>query len=183
MTIGEIVALTGLRTRAGTDLSCRIANIAPPDRAEAGDLTFMESGKFLDALKSTRATACLMGEKFEADIPAGLIVLSSSQPQTDFTTVGRKMYANALRPVSLFGITGVAPTAVVHPSAKIDKTATVDPGAAAEPPRQYERAPLLSVGFVGHILRADDPLALVLQNDNLTVLHANTNESSGENLR
>ncbi len=133
MTIGEIVALTGVRTRAGTDLSCRIANIAPPDRAEAGDLTFMESGKFLDALKSTRATACLMGEKFEADIPAGLIVLSSSQPQTDFTTVARKMYANALRPVSLFGITGVAPTAVVHPSAKIDKTATVDPGAMVGP--------------------------------------------------
>ena len=93
----------------------------------------MESGKFLDALKSTRATACLMGEKFEADIPAGLIVLSSSQPQTDFTTVARKMYANALRPVSLFGITGVAPTAVVHPSAKIDKTATVDPGAMVGP--------------------------------------------------
>ena len=30
MTIGEIVALTGVRTRAGTDLSCRIANIAHP---------------------------------------------------------------------------------------------------------------------------------------------------------
>jgi hypothetical protein len=35
----------------------------------------------------------------------------------------------------------------------------------------------LKGGFVGHILRADDPLALVLQNDNLTVLHANTNAS------
>ena len=35
----------------------------------------------------------------------------------------------------------------------------------------------LKGGFVSHILRADDPLALVLQNDNLTVLHANTNAS------
>jgi UDP-3-O-[3-hydroxymyristoyl] glucosamine N-acyltransferase len=134
MTIGEIVALTGVQIRAGTDLSCRIANIAPPDRAEAGDLTFVESsGRFLDALKSTRATACLMGEKFEADIPGGLIVLLSRQPQADFTTVARKMYANALRPVSLFGTSGIAPSAVVHPSARIEKAATVDPGAVVGP--------------------------------------------------
>ena len=61
MTIGEIVALTGAQAKPGTDLSRHVTNIAPPDRAEAGDLTFVESGKFLDALKSTRAAACLIG--------------------------------------------------------------------------------------------------------------------------
>jgi UDP-3-O-[3-hydroxymyristoyl] glucosamine N-acyltransferase len=60
-------------------------------------------------------------------------VLRSSQAQADFTAVARKMYANALRPASLFGITGVAPTAIVHPSAKIDKAAIVDPGAVVGP--------------------------------------------------
>ena len=43
------------------------------------------------------------------------------------------MYANALRPASLFGTTGIAPGAFVHPSAKVDKAATVDPGAVVGP--------------------------------------------------
>ena len=133
MTIGEIVALTGAQAKSGTDLSRHVTDIAPPDRAEAGDLTFVESGKFLDALKSTRAAACLIGERFEFDAPDHLVVLRSRQPQADFTAVARKMYANALRPVSLFGTTGIAPSAVIHPSARIDKAATVDPGAVVGP--------------------------------------------------
>ena len=100
----------------------------------------MESGKFLGALKSTRGR-CLpdrpSGSRLEA--PAHLIVLRSRQPQADFTAVARKMYANALRPASLFGITGIAPSAIVHPSAKIDKAATVDPGAVVGPERRDRR--------------------------------------------
>jgi UDP-3-O-[3-hydroxymyristoyl] glucosamine N-acyltransferase len=133
MTIGEIVALTGAQAKAGADLTRSVRNIAPIDRAGAGDLTFMESGKLLGALKATQAAVCLMAERFEAEAPAHLIVLRSSQVQADFTAVARKMYANTLRPASLFGTTGVAPTAMVHPSAKIDKAAIVDPGAVVGP--------------------------------------------------
>jgi UDP-3-O-[3-hydroxymyristoyl] glucosamine N-acyltransferase len=43
------------------------------------------------------------------------------------------MYANALKPVSLFGTVGIAAAATVHASAKIDPSATVDPGAVIGP--------------------------------------------------
>ena len=46
LTIAEIVALTGAQVAPGADLTQRIGNIAPIDRAAAGDLTFMESVKF-----------------------------------------------------------------------------------------------------------------------------------------
>ncbi len=133
MTIGEIVALTEAQPQPGTDLSHRISNIAPLDRAGAGDLSYVEGAKYRARLKSTRASACLMGTQFEAHAPAGLIVLRSRDPHSDFTKVARKMYANALRPASLFGSAGIAPGAIVHPSAKIDASATVDPGAVVGP--------------------------------------------------
>src|SRR5688500_8503083 len=129
LTVGDIVALTGAQPRPGTDLSRRITNVAPLDMAAAGDLSYAESGKYLDALKSTRAGACLMAERFEVAAPEGLIVLRSREPHRDFTAVARKMYSNALRPTSLFDGAGLAPGVVVHPSAKIDRGATVDPGA------------------------------------------------------
>ena len=133
MTIGEIVALTGAKPQAGAEMSRQVTNIAPLDRAGAGDLSYVESTKYLDRLKSTRATACLVTEAVESHAPAGLIVLRSRDPHADFTAVARKMYANALRPASLFGTIGIAPGASVHPSAKIDGSATVDPGAVIGP--------------------------------------------------
>ena len=59
LTIGEIVALTGAQPRAGTDLSVRVTNVAPLDMAGSGDLTYVESGKYLDRLKTTRAGVSL----------------------------------------------------------------------------------------------------------------------------
>jgi UDP-3-O-[3-hydroxymyristoyl] glucosamine N-acyltransferase len=129
MTVAEVVALTGAKVAAGADIARRIANIAPLDRAEAGDLTFVESTRYLDRLKTTRAAACLMTEAMAKNAPPSLIVLLTRDPQAGFTAVARKMYANALRPASLFGTVGIAPTALVDPAAKIDPTAIVDPGA------------------------------------------------------
>src|SRR5688500_18161537 len=117
VTVGEIVALTGAQPRNGTDLSRRIRNIAPLDMAGSGDLTYVESSKYLAALKTTRAGACLMAKRFESAAPDGLIVLHSREPHRDFTAVARKMYANALRPMSFFDGAGIASGAFIHPSA------------------------------------------------------------------
>ena len=133
MTIGEIVALTGAQPRPGTDLSHRVTNVAPLDMAGSGDISFVESTKYLDRLKTTRAGACLIPERFEAQAPDDVILLRSREPHRDFTVVARQMYSYALRPASLFDHTGVAAGAQVHPSAKIDRGATVDPGAVVGP--------------------------------------------------
>ena len=133
MTIGEIVALTAAQPGEGADLAQRIVNVAPLDTAGPGDLSYVESGKYLERLKVTRASACLMAERFAAAAPKGVVVLHSREPHRDFTLVAREMYAQALRPAPLFGEAGVAKTAIIHPSARIADGATVDPGAVIGP--------------------------------------------------
>jgi UDP-3-O-[3-hydroxymyristoyl] glucosamine N-acyltransferase len=49
------------------------------------------------------------------------------KPYEAFDTVARHMYGSALRPVSAFGTQGIAPSAVVHPTAQIGANVTIDP--------------------------------------------------------
>ena len=148
MTIGEIVALTGAQPQAGTDLSHRVSNIAPLEKAGSGDLSYVESSKYLDRLKSTRAGACFMIERFEAAAPESVIVLRSREPHRDFTNVARKMFEHALLPSSLYGSAGIATGTFVHPSAKIDASAIVDPGAVVGPRAEIGAGTVIAAGAV-----------------------------------
>ena len=67
LTIGEIVALTRAKPRADVPLDRRISNIAPLDTARDRDITFIDNAKYLDALAITRAGACLVMPRFEAE--------------------------------------------------------------------------------------------------------------------
>jgi UDP-3-O-[3-hydroxymyristoyl] glucosamine N-acyltransferase len=69
LTVGEIATLTGAEPRPATDLARIVSNIAPLDRAGPGDLTFLDNAKFAGGLAATRASACLVVERFEKDVP------------------------------------------------------------------------------------------------------------------
>ena len=57
LSVTEIALLTGADPCEGTDLTRRLTGIAPVDRAEADDVTFVDNPKFATALKSTKAGA------------------------------------------------------------------------------------------------------------------------------
>jgi UDP-3-O-[3-hydroxymyristoyl] glucosamine N-acyltransferase len=133
LTIGEIAALTGAEPRSGSLLDHRIVNVAPLDRAGPNDLAFLDNVKYSDQLTTTRAGACLMTARFEAQAPAGLIVLRSPQPYPAFVAVTRELFPQALRPSSLFDAKAVAPGASIHPSARLELGVVVDPGAVIGP--------------------------------------------------
>ncbi len=133
LSIGEIVSLTGAEPCEGADLSRRLRGIAPVDKAEADDLTFVSELKFTTSLTSTRAGAVLTTERFARHAPEGVTVLRIGKPYDAFVAVARKIYRDALRPTSVFGTVGVAPGAMVHPSAKLEPDVTVDPFAVIGP--------------------------------------------------
>ncbi len=148
MTVGEIAQLTGAEPHPGADLTYRITDIAPIDLAGPNDLTFFYNPKFIAELASTRAGACLIAQRFEARAPKGLIVLRARRPQEAFTLVARAMYRGALRPESVFGGTGVAPSASVHPSAQVESSATIDPGAVIGPDAKVGVATVIGANAV-----------------------------------
>src|SRR6266403_184574 len=133
LTVAEIASMTGAEPSEGADLSRRLTGIAPVDRAGAKDLTFVADPKFTTALASTKAGAVLTSERFARHVPEGVAVLRLRNPYEAFVAVARKIYRGALRPTSVFGTHGVAPGAMVHPSAQLGHDVTVDPFAVIGP--------------------------------------------------
>jgi UDP-3-O-[3-hydroxymyristoyl] glucosamine N-acyltransferase len=133
LTVGEIAALTGAEPRNGVRHNHLISDIAPLDRAGPSDVAFLDTAKYADALMTTQAGACLTTKRFEKQAPSGVNVLCTHEPYRAFVVVARKLYPDALRPSSLFEAKGVAPEAIVHPSARIEDGVVVDPGAVIGP--------------------------------------------------
>jgi UDP-3-O-[3-hydroxymyristoyl] glucosamine N-acyltransferase len=148
LTIGEIVALTHAKPRAGTPLDRRIGNIAPLDTARASDISFLDNKKYLGQLAVTRAGACLLKPHFEDAAPDALAVLVTAEPYRAFVAVARALFPGALRPSSLFGGSGRAPSAQVHASARIEAGVTIDPLAVIGPGAEIGAGTLIAAGAV-----------------------------------
>jgi UDP-3-O-[3-hydroxymyristoyl] glucosamine N-acyltransferase len=148
LTVGDIADLTRAKPRADTPLRRRIGNIAPLDTAGAGDLSFLDNRKYLRELATTRAGVCLLAPQFEAAAPPALAVLTTAEPYRAFIAVARVLFPAALRPSSLFGQSGRAASAQVHPSARLESGVTVDPLAVIGPRAEIGTATLIAAGAV-----------------------------------
>jgi UDP-3-O-[3-hydroxymyristoyl] glucosamine N-acyltransferase len=148
LTIEEIVTLTGARLRSGAPPGARVDDIAPLDQARPSDITFLDNAKYLDALAATRAGACLLAPRFEAQAPDRLVILIASEPYRAFVAVARALFPAALRPSSLFGTSGRSADARVHASARIEAGVTIDPLAVVGPDAEIGAGTLVAAGAV-----------------------------------
>jgi len=146
LTAQEIAALTGAVVRGSADR--RIGGIAPLDRASPGDLSFMQSPKYLSQFAATQAGICLTTEKFAAEAPAHVAVLVTPAPYRAFVAVAQKLYPGAMRPSSLFEASGVSPSALVHPSARLESGVTIDPAAVIGPRAEIGAGTVIAPGAV-----------------------------------
>jgi UDP-3-O-[3-hydroxymyristoyl] glucosamine N-acyltransferase len=133
LSLGEIAKLTGATLAASARSDTLIGSIAALDRAGPHDLAFVDSVKYADQLRTTRAGACLTSARFEKLAPTHVAVLRSAEPYRAFVKVARTLFPGALRPSSLFAATGVAPGAHVHASARLEAGVTIEPGAVVGP--------------------------------------------------
>ncbi len=132
-TLADIAALTGSHLVDPSRAALRVTGVAPLDQAGPSDLTFFENLKYASQLPLTHAAACFVSEKFEGQVPAHVAVLRSKHPYGAFVAVLRRFYPEALSPGSMFGTQGVAATASVHPTARLEDNVTIDPGASIGP--------------------------------------------------
>jgi len=133
LTVREIVDLTGAVPREGAALDTVVSGIAALDRARSSDLVYADNAKYSDRLAATRAGVCLTTDRLAEHAPGALTVLRTAQPFRDFVVVTRRLYPDSLRPRPLFDTEGLAPGAIVHPTAEIEDGATIDPGAVIGP--------------------------------------------------
>src|SRR5438105_9577942 len=132
-TLAELAALTGAVLVDPARGGHVIRDIASLDEAGPMHLAFFDNLKYADQLKATKAGACLVSPRFEAQVPAHVAVLRAVQPFRAFVKLAREWHADALRPQSWFDNDGIAPSAIIDPSAHLEDGVIVDPLAVIGP--------------------------------------------------
>jgi UDP-3-O-[3-hydroxymyristoyl] glucosamine N-acyltransferase len=111
----------------------RITDVAAVERAGPADIIFVDSSGKDAALRSSQAGACLVSAEMAAAVPPRALALIVEDPYRAFVQVVAALYPDAERPSSLFEMQGVAPSAFVHPAARMEAGVTVDPAALVGP--------------------------------------------------
>jgi UDP-3-O-[3-hydroxymyristoyl] glucosamine N-acyltransferase len=104
-----------------------IKGLASLDEAGPMHLAFFDNLKYADQLAATKAGAVLVSPRFEASVPPHVVVLRASQPFRAFVQLAREMHGDALRPQSWFGCEGIAPSAIIDPTARLEDGVIVEP--------------------------------------------------------
>ena len=126
-TLAELAALTKAHLVDASRGGQQVKALASLDEAGPMHLTFFDNLKYADQLASTKAGACLVSERFEATVPGHVAVLRAAHPFRDFVKIARELCSDALRPQSWFGSAGIAPSAIIDPTAHLEDGVIVDP--------------------------------------------------------
>jgi UDP-3-O-[3-hydroxymyristoyl] glucosamine N-acyltransferase len=132
-TLAELAALTNAQLADPSRSAQQVRGLASLDEAGPMHLAFFDNLKYVDQLAATHAGACLVSERFEARVPGHVAVLRAARPFQEFVKIARELYSDTLRPQSSFGNTGIAPSAVIDPTAHLEDGVIVDPLAVIGP--------------------------------------------------
>lgn len=125
-----------------------ITGLASLDEAGPTHLAFFDNLKYTDELKATKAGACLVSPRFEAQVPAHVAVLRVAQPFRAFVAIAREWHGDALRPQSWFGNGGIAPSAIIDPSARLEDDVIVEPLTVIGPDVEIGSGTVIGAGVV-----------------------------------
>jgi UDP-3-O-[3-hydroxymyristoyl] glucosamine N-acyltransferase len=135
----------GARLGPGASVDTLIKDVRPLAEADAGHLTFLDNRKYAALLGTTKASACLVAPAFADRVPKGTAALIMDAPYRGFALALQLFYPEAM--VSKVAAAGVGEP-LVHPSARIEEGATVEPGAVVGREAQVGRGTVIAAGAV-----------------------------------
>jgi UDP-3-O-[3-hydroxymyristoyl] glucosamine N-acyltransferase len=147
-TLAELAALTKADLADASRGGQQIRGLASLEEAGPMHLTFFDNLKYANQLASTKAGACLVSARFEASVPGHVAVLRAAQPFRAFVKIARQLHDDALRPQSWFGNAGIAPSAVIDPTAHLEDGVIVDPLAVIGPNAEIGAGTVIGSGAV-----------------------------------
>ena len=147
-TLADIAALTSAHLVDASRGGQQIKGLASLDEAGPMHLAFFDNLKYADQLASTKAGACLVSQRFEAKVPGHVAVLRADQPFRAFVKLARQLHNDALRPQSWFGVAGIAPSAIIDPTAHLEDGVIVDPLAVIGPNVEIGTGTVIGAGAV-----------------------------------
>ncbi len=106
-----------------------IENVASLDAATAAQVTFLDNRRYLNSLKITQATACILAPEYKDFAPAGVHLLVSNNPYRAYALVAQAFYPRAGR---IPAAVGINPQAIIDPSASIGDSCEIAAGVVIE---------------------------------------------------
>ena len=118
-----------LRCRLEGDGDVEIRRVAGIERAGPGDLTFVANPRYASLLKSTRASAVILGTGHDAAPPVSAAVLRSVNPYQSFADAVALLTQSLPPPRGIDRLSAVASDATLGPDVSIGAFVTVGAGA------------------------------------------------------
>lgn len=112
-TVAELV--TDLPCTVQGNESLSIQDVAPLHDATQGQCSFFDNAKYLDAMRKTQASACIMHPDMAEKAPQGLTLILTQQPYLAYAQIASLFYPSAR-------------AGEIHDSAVIDKDAEIAEG-------------------------------------------------------
>lgn len=111
------------------EASMEIEDVKPLGDAGPRHLAFFDNPKYLDQLSCTKAGACLVAPAFAERVPKTTAALTTKTPYNAFAYALRLFYAGAMRTIAASSGDERGNGGLVHPSARIEDGAIIEPGA------------------------------------------------------
>lgn len=147
-TLADIAALAKAELGDASRAGQRVSDVAAIDLAGPMHVTFFENRKYEAQLAETRAGACFVTPELERKVPPHVAVLRVPNPYRAFVHLARDLHSDSLRPGTAFDQSGIAPSAVIHPSAWLEDGVTVDPLAVIGPNAEIGAGTVIGPGVV-----------------------------------
>ena len=124
----------------------QLEDVRPLGDAGPRHLSFIDNKKYLGALTGTKAGACLVAPMFADRVPKSTVALITKAPYRGFALALQRFYPEAMRPKAAAFAAG--PEGLVHPSARIEAGAVIEPGAVVGREAQIGRGTTIAAGAV-----------------------------------
>jgi UDP-3-O-[3-hydroxymyristoyl] glucosamine N-acyltransferase len=127
-TAAELARRTGATLQG--DGAREFHDVAPLDAAEPRHLSFLDNCKYLDALRQTRAGACLIHPSLVAQAPKDTVLLVTPEPYRAYALAAQAFYPEAPPEPRLSDRAAIDPAAKLGPGCRVDAFAVIGAGAA-----------------------------------------------------
>ncbi len=128
MKLHDIAERLGCRLEGDGGIEIRGVNSL--ERARPWELTFFANHKYVDALRTTKASAVIQGEKDDTDAPAGVARLRAADPYLAFAHAVELFAPASSVPRGVHPLADVAATALIAADAAIAAFVSVGDGAS-----------------------------------------------------
>ncbi|MFD1304144.1 UDP-3-O-(3-hydroxymyristoyl)glucosamine N-acyltransferase [Methylobacterium marchantiae] len=123
----DLLKAVGATAPPSTRPPLMLSGGASLETAESWNVAYMDHARYAEALRETRAGACILPERFAHLVPAGTVAIVVRDPHTAFAKVLARLHPDLMRPPPHLAETGMQAGSFVHPSARIGDGVTLDP--------------------------------------------------------